>query len=517
MKRIFELQKKWIKGILLCTPILCICNISTAQFTGAAYPAINFSGGPIYINSYPYNSEPPVYIGKGLNPGSFNTALGVAALSSTTNTGTGAYGNTAIGFNALKTGSYIKGNTAVGAFALDHANNTAGGVDGNTAVGNNAMTNFSLGANNTACGNGALAGYRTGSDPYVYHSTGSSNSAFGNGSLGILQSGNSNVAVGNSALYAVTTGSYNVGVGHSANSSANGNNNVALGVNALIGFTSGSHNVAIGQNASVPNGDGQLSIQNIIYGAGNTAQGANISNGFIGIGVKPAVIGAGSVYSSTARAKLHVNGTLRLDKTVTGFSQTAPVSKYLFVDAQGMVAEAPAINLYTADGTITNPATTTSSNRTVNMNGQNIWFRSTVGEANGKIYIGDNDAIDYPDNMFSGNYRLYVQDGILTERIKVAIRNDINWADYVFADNYSLMPIKELASFVKINKHLPGISSAENLVKEGLDLGRMQAKQITKIEELTLYIIDQNNKLEKQNAEIETLKEQVKILLEKSK
>ncbi|MFM2229240.1 MAG: hypothetical protein RL607_498, partial [Bacteroidota bacterium] len=124
----------------------------------------------------------------------------------------------------------------------------------------------------------------------------------------------------------------------------------------------------------------------------------------------------------------------------------------------------------------------------------------------------------------TGNYRLYVEGGILTEKVKVALRSSNNWADYVFAEDYKLMPLKEVASFIQKNKHLPGVTSAEQLASEGLDLAAMQAKHMEKIEELTLYVIDQDKKIETQQAtlnqqqkEIENLKAQVELLIQKMK
>jgi len=71
------------------------------------------------------------------------------------------------------------------------------------------------------------------------------------------------------------------------------------------------------------------------------------------------------------------------------------------------------------------------------------------------------------------------------------------WADYVFEDDYKLMPIDELEQSIKKNKHLPGIPSAESVAENGVSLGEMQAKLLQKIEELTLYMIEQNKKIEK--------------------
>ena len=86
------------------------------------------------------------------------------------------------------------------------------------------------------------------------------------------------------------------------------------------------------------------------------------------------------------------------------------------------------------------------------------------------------------------------------------------------------MPLNEVESFVKTNKHLPGVLSANEIVESGLDVAEMQSKHMEKIEELTLYIIDQDKKLsaqqqaiEKQNSEIEVLKAQLKLLIEKNK
>ena len=169
-------------------------------------------------------------------------------------------------------------------------------------------------------------------------------------------------------------------------------------------------------------------------------------------------------------------------------------------------------SLYQNNGTI-NQATTINSNRVVDMNDSNIWFNTSTSATNGKIYLGASSI--YPNT--TGNYKLFVEGGILTEKVKVALRSTSNWADYVFADTYKLMPLKEVEKFVAINKHLPGIDSASELSKNGLDLAEMQSKQMQKIEELTLYIINQNKTIENNQKEMEALKLQVKALIEKTK
>jgi len=174
-------------------------------------------------------------------------------------------------------------------------------------------------------------------------------------------------------------------------------------------------------------------------------------------------------------------------------------------------------SLYGNNGVI-NQSTTTNNNRVVNMNDRNIWFNTATSPNHGKMYIGSSWI--YPNN--TGNYKLFVEGGILTEKVKVALRSTNNWADYVFADDYKLMPLKQVEEFINKNNHLPGVDSAEDLAKNGLDLSVMQAKQMEKIEELTLYIIEQNKTLENQskaienqNREIEELKNQMKALIQK--
>lgn len=165
-------------------------------------------------------------------------------------------------------------------------------------------------------------------------------------------------------------------------------------------------------------------------------------------------------------------------------------------------------SIFENNGTI-NQATTVNGNRIVNMNGRNIWFNSSSSESNGKIYIGS--TATYPST--TGNYKLFVEGGILTEKVKVALRSTSNWADYVFADDYKLMPLKNVEEFISKNKHLPGVKSADELATNGLDIAEMQAKHMEKIEELTLYIIDQNKAIEKSNKDIEELKKQIQLLI----
>jgi hypothetical protein len=130
------------------------------------------------------------------------------------------------------------------------------------------------------------------------------------------------------------------------------------------------------------------------------------------------------------------------------------------------------------------------------------------GKSSSKVIIGDvNVAVIVGQGVTTpAGYRLYVDQGILTEKVKVAVKTSADWADYVFDEKYRLMPLGLVAQFIQQNKHLPGMPSANEMVKEGNDLGKTDALLLQKIEELTLHLIELNRKLEAQQKQIETLK-----------
>jgi hypothetical protein len=105
-------------------------------------------------------------------------------------------------------------------------------------------------------------------------------------------------------------------------------------------------------------------------------------------------------------------------------------------------------------------------------------------------------------------YKLDVIGTIRAREIKV----DLNGADFVFENTYKLMPLNELDNFIKDKKHLPEIAPANEMEKNGTDLGILTSKLLQKIEELTLYTIEQNKKLEEQNKEFKILKAKIKKL-----
>ncbi len=88
----------------------------------------------------------------------------------------------------------------------------------------------------------------------------------------------------------------------------------------------------------------------------------------------------------------------------------------------------------------------------------------------------------------------------------------LGFPDYVFQDSYELMPIHELSAYINKYRHLPNIPTAEDVEENGIGLGELQLKQLEKVEELTLYLLEINERLEKLETENKTLKKQLEEL-----
>ncbi|CAA9194488.1 hypothetical protein FLA105534_00171 [Flavobacterium bizetiae] len=106
--------------------------------------------------------------------------------------------------------------------------------------------------------------------------------------------------------------------------------------------------------------------------------------------------------------------------------------------------------------------------------------------------------------------KLSVNGNIRSKEVKVEITN---WPDYVFEEDYKIKSLDNLEKYIKENKHLPEVPRAKEITDNGLDLGEMNKILLKKIEELTLYLIDQNKTLIeqqslllKQREDIDTLK-----------
>jgi hypothetical protein len=106
-----------------------------------------------------------------------------------------------------------------------------------------------------------------------------------------------------------------------------------------------------------------------------------------------------------------------------------------------------------------------------------------ASQFDGAVSIGTVTTTCFP------TYRLFVEGGIMAEKVKVALPGGGFWCDYVFNQDYKLMSIAELKIYLEKNKHLPHIPSASNLEENGVDLLEANRDLLKSVEELTLYII----------------------------
>lgn len=88
----------------------------------------------------------------------------------------------------------------------------------------------------------------------------------------------------------------------------------------------------------------------------------------------------------------------------------------------------------------------------------------------------------------------------------------LNVPDYVFEDTYKLMPLRELESFIRENRHLPNVPSASAVKAAGLNLSQMQMRLLEKVEELTLYTLDQHKTISELQAQNEALAARLKAI-----
>ncbi len=251
--------------------------------------------------------------------------------------------------------------------------------------------------------------------------------------------GGTNTAFGIATLTNIASGNWNVAVGsNSQRGLQTGNNNTSIGTNSLLFMETGSDNTAVGN------------------GSLNTLQSGNYNT----------VLGSGSISSVTEGSYNIVIGYRNLSG-ISGIS-----NNNIFIGNN--------IQSYSS-----------APNQELNIGN---WI---VGN-NGTIGIGQFTNQLPADGIAQDGlkYNLFVKDGIKTEKVKVDIAASNGWADYVFKKDYKLMPLKDVEHFINNNGHLPEVPSTEEAIKNGIELKEMNILLLKKIEELTLYTIEQQKRIE---------------------
>lgn len=249
--------------------------------------------------------------------------------------------------------------------------------------------------------------------------------------------------------------------------------NVAIGVNSMRNTESGSYNTAVGMNAMeyLKSGSGNVGIGQAAMGSGS-------------------LIGNDNVAVGTSAARYISSGTLNVILGSNSFRALSTGSNNISVgssNAQNIISGNNNIFI----GTNITPYNTTSPDNELNIGNWIVGSNGTIGigEFTGQL-PADDIAAD------GEKYKLFVKDGIRTEKVKVDIAASNGWADYVFKKDYQLMPLYKVEAFITENGHLPEVPSTEEAIKNGIELKEMNILLLKKIEELTLYSIEQQKRID---------------------
>jgi Bacterial Ig domain len=174
-------------------------------------------------------------------------------------------------------------------------------------------------------------------------------------------------------------------------------------------------------------------------------------------------VGIGTI---TPTAQLHITGTVRM----AGLTNDSTKTRVLVSDTSGNL-------FYRNASSISGP-----------------WQYS-----NGTVY-------DSLDNIAVGTsnpqgYKLAVNGTAIFTKVKVKTAG--TWPDYVFGNGYTPPDLRSLETYLRTYHHLPGIISEADVQRDGIDVGDQQAAILKKVEELTLYLIEQNKNLTEQNHQLQ--------------
>jgi hypothetical protein len=196
------------------------------------------------------------------------------------------------------------------------------------------------------------------------------------------------------------------------------------------------------------------------------------SNGNVGIGITSPTI---------PYQRLHVDGNIHIPtENSIGFNQA---DKFIY---KGRDIGNYSLGWYTEAGAAV-----------ANLSGYaGIRFFTSAAErmfiaSNGNVGIGTTD---------TKGYKLGVNGAAIATSMTVKL--NANWPDFVFAETYGLRSLAEVERYIQANSHLPEVPSAAQVGKDGINLGEMDATLLKKIEELTLYLIEQNKQLQEQNKQL---------------
>ena len=290
---------------------------------------------------------------------------------------------------------------------------------------------------------------------------------------------------------------------------ANGNYSATIGVN---NYTNGMCSVAFG-NSNRTTGGNSVAIGNFVRT--NATGAVVIGSGLADSDVKALInnkqntlmVGFNSkrptLFVSTS-AGGETTGRIGIGNVINPSAKfhlksDANEDAGLILETSSVSTRSAYIQLYDAN----NKISVTKDGMNVLAGGPGLSFDSKKITLNGKVGIN-------ADNAFTGDYdySLAVSGGILTS--EVYVKEVSEWHDYVFDDSYELMPLNELNRYIDDKGCLPGVPSESTVLQKGFNLAEMDGILLKKVEELTLYVIELNEQIQRQQEIINSLQQGIK-------
>ncbi|MVM31133.1 hypothetical protein GO755_13915 [Spirosoma sp. HMF4905] len=355
-------------------------------------------------------------------------------------------GNSILGYDAGRNTTTGNYNSYVG-YSAGFVNSTG---NFNSYLGAYSGSLNTSGFNNSFVGSYAGAMIKTGyantavGMNALYNNNTGNNNVMIGDSAGFYNTVSGNIFVGSKAGYINTIGSQNTFIGYQAGFNVTASANTFVGYQAGRSVTTGNNNIIIGPNSGTAVTDGS---ENVLMGYNSQAEDGLYNATAIGAGSRVAIS----------------NAFILGNNANVGIGTSAPKSRLEVVSEASGTSGIRLTNL-------------TSQHRTAQTTDQFL----TVNEH------GD----------------------IIKARYQLRINNANEWSDKVFSAAYQLRPLGSVADYIDQHGHLPGVPSADEVVNQGVDLVKMNATLLEKVEELTLYSIQQQK-------EIDQLKQLVRQLVEK--
>ncbi|MBC3788883.1 hypothetical protein [Spirosoma utsteinense] len=278
-------------------------------------------------------------------------------------------------------------------------------------------------------------------------------------------SGKLNTFIGQQAGFNAVADS-NTFVGFQAGfSTTTGKSNTFFGANAGRGNSMGSRNTFVGRNTGLNSSNGDDNVY-LGHNAGQYDQGSR--NTFLGQGARVIVTSASPLQNATAlgsNAQVSASNSVILgNRANVGIGTTAPQTKLEIVNDEDDKSGLRLSKL------------TSASSPTLNTN------QFLTVDAQGDVVLS--------------SYTLKIDSAK-------------QWSDTVLEKDYALKSLTDVERYITEYKHLPGIPSAAEVVKQGVDITYLNAKLLEKIEELTLYMIELKKADQQKDKRIEQLEKQV--------